>query len=95
VERSRVAVAIVNANSGQLLRRALAALQEQSRRPDRTVVVDNASIDGSAENLEQVFGDMELICLDENVGFAAANNVAMGEAADVDWLALLNPDAFP
>jgi GT2 family glycosyltransferase len=90
-----VAVAIVNANSGQFLRRALTALQEQSLRPDKTVVVDNASVDGSADNLEQAFRDVELIRLDENVGFAAANNVVMAETADVDWLALLNPDAFP
>ena len=90
-----MAVVIVNANSGHLLRQALTALQEQSRRPDKTVVVDNASIDGSAENLEQVFRDVEFIRLDENVGFAAANNVAIGKSANVDWVALLNPDAFP
>jgi Glycosyl transferase family 2 len=69
--------------------------EEQTRRPKRTVVVDNASVDGSAENLEQVVRDLELIRLDENVGFAAANNVVIREAADADWLALLNPDAFP
>jgi hypothetical protein len=34
---SRVVVVIVNANSGHLLRRALAALQEQSRRPDKLI----------------------------------------------------------
>jgi GT2 family glycosyltransferase len=86
-----VAVAIVNANSGPLLRRALDALAEQTRPPDRTIVVDNASTDGSAGGITGA----EVVRLDENVGFAAANNVAAREAADCEWLALLNPDAFP
>jgi GT2 family glycosyltransferase len=90
-----VAVAIVNANSGPLLRRALAALSEQTRRPDRTIVVDNASSDGSTDGIEGEFPDVQVLRLDENTGFAAANNTAAREAAECEWLALLNPDAFP
>jgi GT2 family glycosyltransferase len=89
-----VAVAIVNANSGPLLRRALAALSEQTLSPDQTMVVDNASTDGSADGLEGEDAGVQVIRLDENVGFAAANNIA-AQAVDCEWLALLNPDAFP
>jgi GT2 family glycosyltransferase len=32
--------------------------------------------------------------LQENTGFAAANNLAVQRAADCEWVALLNPDAF-
>jgi GT2 family glycosyltransferase len=85
-----VAVAIVNANSGSLLRRALATLAAQTRPPDRTIVVDNASTDGSADGL-----DVEVFRQSENIGFAAANNVAARAAEGADWLVLLNPDAFP
>jgi GT2 family glycosyltransferase len=90
-----VAVAIVNANSGRFLRHALAALAEQTHPPDRIVVVDNASTDGSSDGLENEFAGVEVIRLDENAGFAAANNLAAREVSDCDWLALLNPDAFP
>jgi GT2 family glycosyltransferase len=95
VELSRVAVAIVNANSGRFLRRALAALAEQTRPPDRILVVDNGSTDGSSDGLESEFAGLEVIRLGANVGFAAANNVAAREVSDCEWLALLNPDAFP
>ena len=90
-----MAVAIVNANSGPLLRRALAALEKQSHRPERTIVIDNASVDGSSESLEEEFRGVDVVRLEKNVGFAAANNLALGEASEVDWIALLNPDAFP
>ena len=33
--------------------------------------------------------------MDHNLGFAAANNLAARRAGEVEWLALLNPDAFP
>ena len=90
----RVAVLIVNWNAGAYLPAALAALGQQRRTPDRIVVVDNASTDGSCEPLARVPG-VELIALDENVGFAAGNNIAAAAVADCDWLAFLNPDAFP
>ena len=59
------------------------------------MVVDNASTDGSADELDERFPGVRVIRLDENVGFAAANNLVAGEAAECEWLALLNPDAFP
>ena len=90
-----MAVAIVNANSGSLLRRALEALAQQTRPPERTLIVDNGSTDGSDEQLEEEFAGVHVIRLGANVGFAAANNVAVREVDDCEWLALLNPDAFP
>jgi GT2 family glycosyltransferase len=94
VERTGVAVAIVNANSGPHLRRALDALRAQSVPPDKTIVVDNASTDGSADNLELDFPSVEVVRLEENVGFAAANNLATRRVSS-KWIALVNPDAFP
>jgi GT2 family glycosyltransferase len=95
VERPRVAVAIVNANSSADLPRALEALGRQTVPPDRTIVVDNASTDGSTDGIEKRFPGVEVVRLDDNVGFAAANNLAARTAGDARWLALLNPDAFP
>jgi GT2 family glycosyltransferase len=90
-----LAVVIVNHNSGRFLDRCLGALAAQTTRPKRTVVVDNASEDGSAEGLEERFPNVEVVRLGTNEGFARANNVAVERVEDCEWVALLNPDAFP
>jgi len=90
----RVAVLIVNWNAGAYLEAALAALAAQRRPADRILVVDNSSTDGSREAIAR-HPRVELIALNENVGFAAGNNIAAAAATDCDWLAFLNPDAFP
>jgi GT2 family glycosyltransferase len=90
-----VAVLVVNWNAGPLLRRCLQAVAAQTRRADRVVVVDNASGDDSLALSEPYLEGVEVIRLDENAGFARANNIAARAAGSVDMLALLNPDAFP
>jgi GT2 family glycosyltransferase len=92
---SRVAVVIVNLSAGALLERALEALARQTVPPARTIVVDNGSSDGSVEGLEERFPGVEVIRKGVNAGFAAANNEGIRAAADCEWVALLNPDAFP
>jgi GT2 family glycosyltransferase len=89
-----IAVLIVNWNGGIFLRRCLESLERQRRRPDRVVVVDNASTDDSLQLAADVLRNAELIRLPSNVGFARANNLAAQAAAGFDALALLNPDAI-
>jgi GT2 family glycosyltransferase len=89
-----IAVIIVNWNSGQYLEKCLQSLKGQTIVPTRVLVVDNASTDGSMNDLEQRFGNWEFIYLDRNTGFAYANNLAVKQAGDCDWVAFLNPDAF-
>lgn len=58
------------------------------------LVVDNASSDGSAEAIQEAFGDdprFHLTLGNENLGFAAANNVAVHDARG-RFVLLLNPD---
>ena len=90
-----VGVVIVNANAGRYLELALESLEGQTVPPHRVVVVDNASIDGSLDGLADRFPAVELVQLDDNVGFAAANNLAVGLCTDCEFIAFLNPDAFP
>lgn len=92
---ARVAVIIVNFNSGVLLARCLGQLRAQTQSPERVIVVDNASEDASADSVETDYPGAELIRLQQNVGFSAANNLAVRQAGEVEWGALLNPDAFP
>jgi GT2 family glycosyltransferase len=57
-------------------------------------VVDNASRDGSAEAIAGEFPQVRLVRSDRNLGFGAANNLAMRQARGRYYL-LLNTDAFP
>jgi GT2 family glycosyltransferase len=63
-------------------------------RRSETIVVDNASTDGSAAAIRRDFPDVTLIENADNRGFGAANNQAMRAAAG-EFLLLLNSDAFP
>jgi GT2 family glycosyltransferase len=92
---SSVAVIVVNSNGGELLLRALRAVAAQTLPPRRVVVVDNASSDGSVDGLEQRHPVVEVIRLERNVGFGAANNIGVQTVSDCKWVGLLNPDAFP
>lgn len=93
-EAVTVSVVVVNFNAGNTLPRCLAALRAQLLKAHRVIVVDNASIDGSNENARELFPEFEYVCFSENIGFAAANNRAV-ERCDSEFVALLNPDAFP
>jgi GT2 family glycosyltransferase len=87
-----LSICIVSWNVAGDLRRCLASIRAQRGAPRfETIVVDNASADGSAEMVRREFPEARLIALDRNRGFAAGNNVALAEAAG-RYLLLLNPD---
>lgn len=90
---TKISVIIVNFNGGDYPAKALRSLAAQSFRDFEVLFVDNASSDGSADALSsEGLPSFELIRLEENTGFAAANNLAARRAGG-EWLALLNPDA--
>jgi GT2 family glycosyltransferase len=93
VSSTTVGVLIVNWNSGTLLARCLDALRDQTRKPDRILVVDNASDDGSERTALGRDG-VDLLRMPRNLGFAEANNLGVSKLSDCEWVALLNPDAF-
>lgn len=88
-----VTVIIVNWNGGDMLRRCLHDLLRQTVPPTRILVMDNGSSDGSAEKVAGMPG-VTVRMLGKNLGFAAGNNLALSEC-DTEFVALLNPDAFP
>jgi len=91
-----VSVIIVTWNSGELIRKTLNALGKQTYPIHEVIVVDNASTDSSADGLEEYYPDVKVVRLNQNIGFAAANNYAARlTSGDCKWLAMLNPDAFP
>ena len=58
------------------------------------IVVDNASTDGTADAIREMFPQVRIIANERNAGFGAANNQAMREAHG-EFFLLLNSDAFP
>jgi GT2 family glycosyltransferase len=91
----RAAALVVNWNAGRLLDRCLAALFAQTVPLTAVVVVDNGSDDGSADGLEHRFPGVRVLRPGRNLGFAAANNLAAAAVPEAEWIALVNPDAFP
>lgn len=104
-----LAIITVSYNTRDLLadciESVLAGLQRSSL-DGEVWVVDNASADGSAEMVRQRFPTVNLIAHDENVGFAAGNNLALramefdplgqpdqhGQASKPRHVLFLNPD---
>ena len=64
--------------------------------PVQTVVIDNASNDGTVEYIREHFPEIHLIESHENLGFGRANNLGMRYALDngCDYVFLLNQDAW-
>jgi GT2 family glycosyltransferase len=86
-------VIVLNWNGREHLAGCLDSLKAQTIDSFEVLVVDNGSTDGSAEFLQENYGDfIRLIRSPENLGFAAGNNLAMGQARGT-YFALLNNDA--
>lgn len=88
-----VTVIIVNWNCAVFLNKCLKHLLNQSLLPARILVMDNGSHDDSIQNMLK-HDLIEIKLLGSNLGFAAANNRAIS-ISDTQYIALLNPDAFP
>jgi GT2 family glycosyltransferase len=77
----------------EVLRECLHALAVQTVDCE-VVVVDNGSVDGTAEAVAAEFADVLLVRLEENVGFGRAVNLGADRASG-DVLLVVNNDAVP
>jgi hypothetical protein len=95
-----LAVITVSYNTRQLLADCLEAVlagMRLSGLAGEVWVVDNASSDGSADMVRQRFPAVHLVAHDENLGFAAGNNLALerigfGQGVNPRHVLFLNPD---
>jgi hypothetical protein len=89
-----LSIVIVSYNVRDYLAACLASLAEgtEGLRAE-TVVVDNASADGSAESVERRFPGVRLLRNRDNVGFARAVNRGLAGARG-RWFLLLDPDTL-
>lgn len=89
-----VSIIIINWNTKKLLGDCLASIQAcAGDMAIETIVVDNASSDGSQDMLREQYPWVHLIANSENTGFARANNQG-AKAALGRYVLLLNSDAF-
>ena len=91
----KIFVIIVTYKGNQWYERCFTSLRKSSI-PVNTIVVDNASNDGTVEYIREHFPEIHLIESKENLGFGRANNLGMRYALDngCDYVFLLNQDAW-
>lgn len=91
----RVAVAVLNWNGEGHLQRFLPSVTAHNVPGDRVVVIDNGSDDDSVKMLSASFPEVDVVTLDENLGFAGGYNAGLSivaERFDAQWVLLLNSD---
>jgi GT2 family glycosyltransferase len=95
----RVAAVVVTFNRLEKLKRVVAAIEAQDHRPDRLIVVDNASTDGTGEYLAGLASelDLDVVSLPENTGgaggFSAGMSSAYASGAEFVWI--MDDDCYP
>lgn len=94
-EAHGVCAVVVTYNRRDLLARCLDHLEQQSRPPDRILVVDNATTDGTAEMLA-ARGGVEVMRLAMNLGGAGGfeRGLERAHADGYEWMWLLDDDTF-
>lgn len=95
-EPTRVTAVVVTWNRRDLLIEALDAIAAQTVPPQRIIVVDNASTDGTGEAL-LAYPGVEVLTTSENIGgaggFALGLRAALAGACDAVWL--MDDDTVP
>lgn len=93
----RALVVVLTHNSYHTIRACLESLERAlgSEFEVATLVVDNASTDGTVEEVRTRFPELRLIESGENLGYAAGNNRGIRAALELgcEFVYLLNPDA--
>lgn len=89
-----LSVIIVSWNAKEFLSKCLQSLiVEIDEHNWEVIVVDNASSDGSQELVRNKFPHVQLICNDNNLGFARANNIGIRQSRG-EYLFLINSDVI-
>jgi rhamnopyranosyl-N-acetylglucosaminyl-diphospho-decaprenol beta-1,3/1,4-galactofuranosyltransferase len=93
---SRVCAIVVTYNRREMLRRCLTALAAQDHPVERTVVIDNASTDGTADLVRAEFPDVEVLSLERNVGGAGGfeQGLSWAHRRGYEWLWLMDDDTL-
>jgi len=88
-----VSVTIVTYNSGRFIKRCLESVLDQKYPFTEIIVIDNNSADGTIDILEPFEDRCRIVYNEENIGFSAAQNQAIG-LSNSEWVLTLNPDVL-
>lgn len=86
-----ISIIIVTYNSADYIQDCINAVLSSTKISPEIFVVDNASADDTVDRIRSHFPDIHVIANPNNLGFGAANNLAI-KAAKTDLVLLLNPD---
>ena len=94
--RPSISVIIVTYNGQRVIKKCLSTLLESKKWLDNIIIVDNHSTDKTSQILEEYGEQIQLISLENNIGFGQANNIGIVEALKrgSDYLLLLNQDVY-
>jgi N-acetylglucosaminyl-diphospho-decaprenol L-rhamnosyltransferase len=84
---NRVTVIVVTFNSAH----CIATLSTELHHYPHVIIVDNASVDETLNEVERHLPNAQWVALEKNMGFGAANNLGV-KMATTEFVLLLNPD---
>jgi GT2 family glycosyltransferase len=87
-------IVVLNWNGAEVTLACLGSLAGVLSPSCRVLVVDNGSNDGSIDRIKEAFADIELLCLPENLGYAAGNNAGFKRVMELEaeFVIFLNND---
>ncbi|GAB6194005.1 glycosyltransferase family 2 protein [Desulfocastanea catecholica] len=87
-----ISIVIVSWNAKDYLQKCIDSIYKENKKCDiEVIVVDNASTDGSQDMVRTRFPQVQLICNNDNLGFAKANNIGIKQSSG-KYLSLINSD---
>ncbi|MEP6985279.1 MAG: glycosyltransferase family 2 protein, partial [Chloroflexota bacterium] len=91
-----VSIIVLNYNGRQDTMACLRSLEHLTYSRASTILVDNASSDGTAEAVRLAYPNVTVMETGANLGFTGGNNVAIKYALDhgADYVLLLNNDTI-
>jgi rhamnopyranosyl-N-acetylglucosaminyl-diphospho-decaprenol beta-1,3/1,4-galactofuranosyltransferase len=100
IHKSRLCCVVVTFNRKNLLKQCLHALLRQTHQPDRILVIDNNSTDGTEELMHSEFGGYSIIQYEKlasNTGGGGGFSTGMRLAYqnDFEWVWLMDDDCLP
>lgn len=91
LQEPTVSIIVVSYNTREMTLECLHSITIETQLQHEVIVLDNASVDGSAEAIAEAYPDVFLLAESVNHGFALGNNIAAQKARG-HYLLLLNPD---
>ncbi len=89
-----VSIIIINYNTCELTISCIESVKKNTFGLDyEIIVVDNNSIDNSAQRINSMYSDVNVIALEKNYGFGVANNIG-AKHSKAEYLFLLNSDTL-